>query len=87
MKGNISRRDFLKISGGTTGLLATTGLLRGPFLPIQGKIEREGVKWGFSTATICPYDASGCGFICQTDIAGNLINLEGDPDISATQRQ
>jgi formate dehydrogenase major subunit len=30
--------------------------------------------------TICPFDASGCGFIVYTDDDGNIINLEGDPD-------
>jgi formate dehydrogenase major subunit len=29
--------------------------------------------------TICPYDASGCGFIIAAD-GENVINLEGDPD-------
>jgi len=29
--------------------------------------------------TICPYDASGCGFIVAAE-GGNIINIEGDPD-------
>jgi len=29
--------------------------------------------------TICPYDASGCGFIVATD-GDHVVNIEGDPD-------
>jgi len=81
--GNITRRDFLKISGGTTGLLAATGLFKGPLAGLGARIEREDTKWGLSTATICPYCAVGCGLICQTDTfsgTGTLYNIEGDPD-------
>jgi len=37
-------------------------------------------KQGRETATICPYDASGCGFIVMADAKGKVINIEGDPD-------
>ena len=30
-------------------------------------------------ATICPYDASGCGFIVAAQ-GGKVVNIEGDPD-------
>jgi len=30
-------------------------------------------------ATICPYDASGCGFIVAAE-NGKVVNIEGDPD-------
>jgi formate dehydrogenase major subunit len=29
--------------------------------------------------TICPYDASGCGFIVATE-NGKVVNIEGDPE-------
>ena len=29
--------------------------------------------------TICPYDASGCGFIVEVQ-NGKVVNIEGDPD-------
>jgi len=80
MKSTISRRDFLKVSGGVTGLFATAGLFRGPLKDINPPIIDDRPRWTKETLTICPYDASGCGFICFTDGAGNLINLEGDPD-------
>ena len=80
MKSQINRRDFLKVSGGITGVLATTGLFRGALKPLEAEIVDERPRWVRETFTICPYDASGCGFICYTDSAGNLTNLEGDPD-------
>ena len=80
MKSQISRRDFLKASGGVTGLLATAGLFRGPLKDFGFPFTDTRPRWVKETLTICPYDASGCGFICYTDSAGNLSNLEGDPD-------
>lgn len=80
MSSQITRRDFLKVSGGATGLFAAAGLFGGNMKPLQAEIVDERPKWVKETYTICPYDASGCGFICYTDAAGNLVNLEGDPD-------
>jgi len=76
----LSRRDFLKASGaGVSGLILFTSL--GPetvlpkrsttVLPLRKKIGEK--------ATICPYDASGCGFIVATE-NGKVLNIEGDPD-------
>ena len=80
MTSKLNRRDFLKLSGGAGGLFATAGLFRGPLAKTDAKIVDERPRWVKETTTICPYDASGCGFICYTDASGNLINLEGDPD-------
>ena len=80
MSPKITRRDFLKVSGGVTGLFATAGLFRGPLKDFETKMVDTRPTWTKETKTICPYDASGCGFICYTDSAGNLVNLEGDPD-------
>jgi len=80
MKSQISRRDFLKVSGGVTGLFATAGLFRGPLKDLNPPLIDDRPRWTKETRTICPYDASGCGFICFTDSANNLTNLEGDPD-------
>ena len=30
-------------------------------------------------STICPYDASGCGFLVAAE-DGKVVNIEGDPD-------
>jgi len=40
-------------------------------LPLRKKIGEK--------ATICPYDASGCGFIVAAE-NGKVVNIEGDPD-------
>jgi len=76
----LSRRDFLKVSGaGMGGVFLLGALSDGVALaaPIKHIPLR---KLGKETATICPYDASGCGFIVMADADGKCINIEGDPD-------
>ena len=76
---DLSRRDFLKLSGGAVGGMALLGLipsgtaLAAPpnTIPLRKRIGE--------TLTICPYDASGCGFIVAAD-GQNVLNIEGDPD-------
>ena len=72
----ISRRDFLKYSGGT----AVAGTLGG-LAPTEAEArERENrIKGAAVTTTICPYCAVGCGMIVHTK-NGKVINIEGDPD-------
>ena len=75
----LNRRDFLKLSGATAGGVALLGvfpkdkaLAAGPMaIPLRKRIGES--------LTICPYDASGCGFIIAAD-GENVVNLEGDPD-------
>lgn len=74
----ISRRDFLKASGVGIGGVFLLGTLdsnvaqaKHPKLPLQKRIGEK--------TTICPYDATGCGFIIAAD-NGKVINIEGDPD-------
>ncbi len=74
----LNRRQFLKASGASVGGIFLLGALSdgvalaGPrVLPL--KKERGEI------ATICPYDASGCGFIVAVE-NGRVINIEGDPD-------
>ena len=74
----ISRRDFLKLSGGTVAGTALFGLL--PWdKALAGKMVIPLRKRIGESLTICPYDASGCGFIIATD-GDNVLNIEGDPD-------
>jgi len=76
---DLSRRNFLKASGAGIGgivLLGTLGegaALARPisYIPLTRK--------GKETTTICPYDASGCGFIVSS-VNGKVVNIEGDPD-------
>ena len=75
----LSRRDFLKASGaGIGGVFLLGALSEGvavaapvKFIPLK--------KTGKETSTICPYDASGCGFIVISD-GNKVLNIEGDPD-------
>ena len=75
----LSRRDFLKASGAGVGGVFLLGALnpavalgRAPkVLPLKKQIGEK--------ATICPYDASGCGFLVAAD-NGKVVNIEGDPD-------
>ena len=72
----ISRRDFLKYSGGT----AVAGSLIGLSPEEVEARERENrIKGAQVTTTICPYCAVGCGMIVHTK-NGKVINVEGDLD-------
>ncbi len=75
----ISRRDFLKATGAGMGGAVLLQALdfnvaqakSRKILPLRKKIGEK--------ATICPYDASGCGFIVAAE-NGKVVNIEGDPD-------
>jgi len=75
----LTRRDFLKVCGGTVGGVALLGML-GPesFLeaaPIDIPLRK---KIGEKT-TICCYCGVGCGAIMAVE-SGKITNIEGDPD-------
>jgi len=71
---SLSRRDFLKLSGGTA--LAGTMVSLSPAEAREREIRIKGAK---VTTTICPYCAVGCGMIVHTK-DGKVVNIEGDPD-------
>lgn len=71
----ISRRDFLKFTGG--GLAASSlGLA---LAPVEARAEGLSIQYAKETNTICPYCAVGCGIIVHT-LNGTVVNTEGDPD-------
>jgi formate dehydrogenase major subunit len=74
---SLSRRDFLKLSGGT----AVAGAIGAGISPqIASAEEKESrIKGAKETKTICPYCAVGCGIVVHTK-DGKVINTEGDPD-------
>jgi len=72
----ISRRDFLKYSGGTAVAGTLTGLAPGTAEAGEGENRIKGAN---VTNTICPYCAVGCGMIVHT-VNGKVVNIEGDPE-------
>lgn len=74
---SLSRRDFLKLSGGT----AVAGTLASGLVPQEASAaEKElRIKGAQETKTVCPYCSVGCGILAYTK-DGKLIDAEGDPD-------
>ncbi len=75
----ISRRDFLKLTGATTGSLVI-GSDTAP--PAQAGEETPPLplhKQVGQITTICTYCAVGCGQIVGV-VNGKVVNVEGDPD-------
>jgi len=73
---SVTRRDFLKISGTTALVGATTGLST---IEAQAKDRENRIKGADVTTTICPYCAVGCGMVVHSK-KGKVVNIEGDPD-------
>ena len=81
----LSRRDFLTLSGATTGSLL---LPAGAALAAEGKTFPLHKAIG-ETPTICCFCAVGCGAIVASepgpDGKRKVVNLEGDPDHPVNQ--
>ncbi len=76
----LSRRDFLKASGAGIGGVFLLGALNED-VALASPIKRIPLKKRHNeTPTICPYDASGCGFLVDASPDGKVLNIEGDPD-------
>ncbi len=71
----VSRRDFMKISGGTV-LLGSLGI---SLDPAEAHAQALRIKDAKQTYTVCPYCSVGCGIIVHTK-DGKVVNTEGDPD-------
>jgi formate dehydrogenase major subunit len=71
----VSRRDFLKLSGGTV-LVASLGVNLDPAKAYAQELRIKNAK---QTTTICPYCSVGCGIVVYAE-NGKVINTEGDPD-------
>jgi len=74
---SLSRRDFLKLSGGT----AVAGAVGVGITPQDAAAQtpENHIKGAAETKTICPYCSVGCGIVVHTK-DGKVINAEGDPD-------
>ena len=72
---DVSRRDFLKITGGTLAL----GSVSSGFSPGEAAAQELRIKNAKQTTTVCPYCSVGCSILIHT-IDGKVVNVEGDPD-------
>jgi formate dehydrogenase major subunit len=74
---SLSRRDFLKLSGGT----AVAGAVVSGLVPQEASAAEKELKiqGATETKTICPYCSVGCGISVYTK-AGKVIATEGDPE-------
>jgi formate dehydrogenase major subunit len=75
----VSRRNFLKASGAGLGSLFLFGALNDDAIMARTLKKVPLKKKIGEVSTICPYDASGCGFIVAAE-NDKVVNLEGDPD-------
>jgi len=78
---NVSRREFIQITGATAAGLAVSGLGL-DLKPVKSHAQMLKTKYAKETTTICCYCAVGCGAIVHTGKSGTgkIINIEGDPD-------
>jgi formate dehydrogenase major subunit len=72
---DVSRRDFLKITGSTLALSSIGTALS----PEEAAAQELRIKNAKQTTTVCPYCSVGCGILVHT-IDGKIVNTEGDPD-------
>ncbi|NVM20248.1 MAG: twin-arginine translocation signal domain-containing protein [Desulfobacterales bacterium] len=75
---DVTRRDFLKISGA-----ATAGLMLGSvfdLMPIKAYATANPPEWDTVVASICPYCGCGCGVLVGSDSGGLITYVQGDPD-------
>ncbi len=73
----ISRRDFLRGSGGFAlgSMLALGADLR----PAMARVQTLKIAGATEVPSICPYCAVGCGTLVSVK-DGKIINIEGNPD-------
>lgn len=76
---SLSRRDFLKLSGGTAAAGALASGVEIPVCEAAPPEKAPRIKGAKETTTICPYCSVGCGIVVHTK-EGKIINTEGDPD-------
>ena len=72
---DVSRRNFLKVSGGTLAL-STLGI---NLDPVRAYAQGLRIKDAKETTTVCPYCSVGCGILVHVK-DGKVINTEGDPE-------
>jgi len=75
----ISRRNFLKIGAASAGGigLSALGFDLAQAYQIKQNLRIAGARESHS---VCPYCAVGCSLVAYTNDAGQLLQIEGDPD-------
>ena len=73
----LTRRDFLKLSGSGLGAAALVNL--GFRVPALAKTEPLRITKAKEFTTICPYCAVGCGILVMSE-NNKVVNTEGNPD-------
>ncbi len=78
---DITRRQFIKVTGATAAGLAVSGL-GFDLTPIKAHAQMLKTESAKMTTSICPYCAVGCGVIVYTGQKGEgrVVDIEGDPD-------
>jgi formate dehydrogenase major subunit len=86
MTDNLTRRQFLKLSGGVIGGAAITELVALGIDPtsIAAAAPPAQVKQGKQVPSVCPYCAVGCGQIITT-ADGKVIDIQGNADSPINQ--
>lgn len=72
----LSRRDFLKLSGGTAAAGTLAALAPGKAEAQEREVRTRGAT---VTTSVCPYCAVGCGMLVYAK-NGRIVHVEGDPD-------
>ena len=77
---DVSRRDFLKASGGALTGTALGGLVAvGADLALTlARAQELRIKEAKTTPSVCPFCSVGCGLLVHT-VGGKIVNIEGDP--------
>ncbi|HEX8947362.1 MAG TPA: twin-arginine translocation signal domain-containing protein, partial [Dissulfurispiraceae bacterium] len=70
----VTRRDFLKISGGAVA----AGSVAYGLNPRRAAAEDSRLKSAKATQTLCPFCSVGCGILVH-EKGGKIVNIEGDP--------
>jgi formate dehydrogenase major subunit len=77
----LTRRDFLKLSGSGLGAAALVNL--GFKLPARAAAEPLRIVKAMETSGICSFCAVGCGTLISSEKEGShlkVVNVEGNPD-------
>jgi formate dehydrogenase major subunit len=78
---DLSRRDFLRTSLGTSAAGSALGSLAGlgaSLAPAEVRAQELRIKDAKTTPSVCPYCSVGCATLVHT-AGGEILNIEGDP--------